>query len=66
MHESFARAGDAAQSLGRGFYPGRETFHLFRTCNVWTAGALRAAGLQVQSALSVEGIMAQVRPLSRR
>ena len=66
VHESFARAGDAAQSLGRGFYPGRETFHLSRTCNVWTAGALRAAGLPVQSALTVEGIMAQVRPLSRR
>jgi uncharacterized protein (TIGR02117 family) len=66
VHESFARAGDAAQPLGRGFYPGRDTFHLFRTCNAWTAGALRAAGLPVQSALTVEGILAQVRPLSRR
>ena len=66
VHASFAREGDAAPSLGRGFYPGRESFHLFRTCNVWTAGALRAAGLPVQSALTVEGIMAQVRPLSRR
>ena len=66
LHESFARADGAAQPLGRGFYAGRESFHLFRTCNVWTAGALRAAGLPVQSALTVEGILVQVRPLSRR
>ena len=66
LDESFAREGWSAKPLGRGFYPGRETFHLFRTCNVWTAGALRAAGLPVQGALTVEGIMAQVRRLSRR
>lgn len=29
---------------GSRFYPSRESFHLFRTCNVWTAGALREAG----------------------
>jgi len=66
VHDAFVREGDAATPLGRGFYAGRETFHLLRTCNVWTAGALRAAGLPVRNALTVEGIMGQVRPLSRR
>jgi hypothetical protein len=66
VHDAFERPDGTAPPLGRGFYPGRETFHLLRTCNVWTAGALRAAGLQVSDALTVEGIMAQVRPLSRR
>lgn len=50
---SFSRpAGEqAAEPLARGlygtasaFYPSALKFHLFRTCNVWTAGALRAAG----------------------
>jgi len=29
------------------FYPARGTFHLFRTCNAWTASALRAAGCPI-------------------
>jgi hypothetical protein len=66
VHEAFAREGETARALGRGFYPGRETFHLLRTCNVWTAGALRAAGLPVRDALMVEGIMGQVRPLGAK
>lgn len=66
VHEAFARDGERAEPLGRGFYPGGQTFHVFRTCNVWTAGALRAAGLPVRDALTAEGILAQVRPLSRR
>jgi uncharacterized protein (TIGR02117 family) len=67
VHDAFAREGrDAAGPLGGGFYPGRETFHLLRTCNVWTAGALRAAGLPVRNAITVEGIMRQVRPLAAR
>ena len=66
VHYAFKRPGEVAAPLGRGFYPGRESFHLLRTCNVWTAGALRAAGLPVHDALTVAGILAQVRPLSRR
>ncbi len=73
VHDAFAREGrDAAAPLGPGtygdsrFYPARETFHLLRTCNVWAAGALRAAGLPVRDAIMVEGIMAQVRPLRAR
>ena len=66
VHESFTRDGAAAEPLGRGFYAGRDTFHLLRTCNVWTAGALRAAGLPVRNAITVQGILSQVRPLRAR
>lgn len=59
----------AAPALGPGlygdsrFYAGRELFHIGRTCNVWIAGALRAAGLPVRDAITREGLMRQVRPL---
>ncbi len=73
VDQAFARDGRAAaEALGPGhygdsrFYPGRETFHLLRTCNVWTAGALRAAGLPVRDAILLDGLMAQVRPLRAR
>lgn len=68
VHDAFEREDGtaAAVALGRGFYPGRETFHVLRTCNVWTAGALRAAGVPVRNALTVEGILAQVRLFSAR
>jgi uncharacterized protein (TIGR02117 family) len=46
------------------FYPSREKFHLFKTCNVWVARALRAAGIEVRSSLTTEGLMSQLR--SRR
>lgn len=45
------------------FYPSREKFHLFKTCNVWVARALRAAGIGVRSSLTTEGLMSQLRPL---
>lgn len=66
VHNAFARDGAVTRPLGGGFYPGRETFHLLRTCNVWTARALRAAGQPVGDALTVEGILRQVRPISRK
>jgi uncharacterized protein (TIGR02117 family) len=73
VHDAFDRAGaDRAAVLGPGqspgslFYPGRESFHLLRTCNVWTAGALRAADLPVRDAITVEAILEQVRPLRAR
>ena len=34
------------------FYASREAFHLFATCNVWTAAMLREAGVPVSTALS--------------
>ena len=48
------------------FYPSREKFHLFNTCNVWVARGLREAGIEVRSSLTTEGLMAQLRPLSGR
>ena len=56
-------------SLGPGlygnsrFYLSRETYHLFNTCNVWTARALRAAGLPITPATAtrVENLMSQAR-----
>lgn len=73
VDQAFARDDRAAaEPLGPGqygdsrFYPGRETFHLLRTCNVWTAGALRAAGLPVRDAITLDGLMSQVRALRAR
>ena len=64
IHDAFLREGEAPVSpLGPGlygdsrFYPGRERFHLFRTCNVWTASALRAAGVPIQTDITAEGLM---------
>lgn len=34
------------------FYASRESFHLFATCNVWTAAMLREAGVPVRPVLS--------------
>jgi uncharacterized protein (TIGR02117 family) len=43
------------------FYPSREEFHLFSTCNVWVARGLREAGVQVRSSITTEGLMRQLR-----
>ena len=51
--------GGRAASVARGLYPGsrfynaRGSFHLFNTCNTWTARMLRAAGI----VLSPSGIV---------
>jgi len=46
------------------FYLSRETYHLFNTCNVWTAKALSAAGVPIATPLSitVEQLMTEVQP----
>ena len=71
---SFAADGEGKTlSLGRGlygnsqFYRSRESYHLFNTCNVWTARALRKIGLATHpaSAIMVEDLMAQLRELGR-
>ncbi len=48
------------------FYAARERFHLFKTCNVWVAAALQAAGVPVSPTLTLttERLMAQLRPLA--
>jgi len=45
------------------FYLSRETYHMFNTCNVWTARALRTAGLPITpaTAISVGNLMSQAR-----
>jgi len=67
---SFARDGAGnTRSLGSGlygnsrFYLSREIYHLFNTCNVWVARALRTAGLPITPAraITVESLMSQVR-----
>lgn len=45
------------------FYPGTGKFHLFNTCNTWTAKGLRAAGVPIDVAESAraEDLMSQLR-----
>jgi len=71
IHDAHLRPpAGSAPPLGAGnygdsrFYAGSESFHLFRTCNVWTAGALRAAGLPVSDSVLAGGLMAQARALA--
>jgi uncharacterized protein (TIGR02117 family) len=72
ISDEFDRVGNApAASLGPGlygesrFYPARESFHLFRTCNVWTARALRAGGLSIHDSITSEGLMSQAREIGK-
>lgn len=70
-HE-FDAAGDPLP-LGPGlygasrFYASRERFHLLKTCNVWTASVLRAAGLPLEpsGAITADALFAQLRALGR-
>jgi len=47
------------------FYLSRESYHLLKTCNVWTARALAAAGLPIapEWTIRVESLMAKARQL---
>ncbi|MDE0389749.1 MAG: DUF2459 domain-containing protein [Rhodospirillales bacterium] len=62
-------AGGRAVSVSRGLYPGsrfynaRDEFHLFNTCNTWTARMLRAAGVAVSPSgiVTADGLMARLR-----
>lgn len=48
------------------FYPATGEFHLFNTCNTWTARGLSAAGLAVEvgGTVRAEDLMAQVREIA--
>jgi len=72
VHDAHERAGaTAAATLGPGlygdsrFYPAWEQFHLFNTCNVWTARALRTAALPIQDSITKEGVMSQAREIGK-
>jgi len=55
----FARENGSALALQPGlygesrFYPSRDTYHLFNTCNVWSARVLRAAGCPITPAFNI-------------
>jgi uncharacterized protein (TIGR02117 family) len=72
IHDAHDRAGKPAVApLGPGlygdsrFYPARESFNLFRTCNIWTARGLRGAGLAIEDSITMEGLMSQARGIGR-
>ena len=74
VNASFQRAGATrATATGPGlyatsrFYPAKGSFHLFNTCNTWTARALSAAGFNVSASGTsrAEALMQQVRALVR-
>ena len=72
ISDAYVRDGSApAAPLGPGlygesrFYPARESFHLFRTCNVWSARALRAGGLSIHDSITSEGLMSQAREIGK-
>lgn len=71
---SFARgAAGKAVPLGPGLYGSSqmylstETYHLFNTCNVWTARAIAAAGCPISPAsiLRVDSLMSRARQFGR-
>ena len=68
ISKSFSRdKSGSAVALGYGnygtsqFYASEETYHLFKTCNTWTETILRSAGCPVNSSITVNGLMSQVR-----
>ena len=66
-------AGGRAASVARGLYPGSRfynahgEFHLFNTCNTWTARMLRAAGVAISPSgiVTADGLMARLRTTLR-
>jgi uncharacterized protein (TIGR02117 family) len=74
LHQAFARGGAARVRVmapgllpASGFYPATGTFHLFNTCNTWTAAGLAAAGIAIRvgGVQQAEELMSQVRARAR-
>jgi hypothetical protein len=72
LHDSFAREGGArVASSGPGvyafskFYPATGEFHLFNTCNTWTARGLQASGVKIDASgvQEADEVMRQLRPV---
>lgn len=57
--DNYAMRGGEAVLLGQGltpqsyFYRSKYPYHLFRTCNVWTARALQAGGVKIEAVTAV-------------
>ncbi len=73
IHDSFRRgAGGRALKTAPGlyrhssFYPATGRFHLFNTCNTWTARGLMGAGLPIgiSRAIQAEAVMRELRPIA--
>lgn len=73
IHDGFKReAGEPAPKTApglyrqSGFYPATGRFHLFNTCNTWTAHGLMQAGLPVGQSRTVqaEALMRELRPIA--
>lgn len=68
--EGAARARAVAPGLHRFslFYRAKGEFHLFNTCNTWTARGLEAGGwpVRVSGTVTAEDLMTQVRALAKR
>ena len=60
---------DAPEAISRGLYPDSRfynalgEFHLFNTCNTWTARMLRAGGVALSPSgiVTADGLMARLR-----
>lgn len=74
IYHSYAKDGSGESiEMGPGlygnsrFYLSREKYHAFKTCNVWTAKALRSTGYPITSfyTLPTESVMSQVRKLGK-
>ncbi len=67
LDDTFDRDADASSIPGlypfSRFYPAKGRFHMFNTCNTWTAGGLAVAGVAVTvtGTLQAEELMAQLR-----
>jgi uncharacterized protein (TIGR02117 family) len=66
LHDSIDRADmPRAPALGPGlyglskFYPANGKFHMFNTCHVWTAGAMRASGYPFSARPTEETLLVQ-------
>lgn len=75
LHAAFDRGGAArVRPMAPGlvpssaFYPGSGTFHLFNTCNTWSAMGLASAGVSIRASgvQMAEELMSQVRALAAR
>ena len=58
MRGATSNAWGAVCMATAGFLRARENFHLLRTCNVWTARALRLAGCPAGAGVTAENVMA--------